>query len=337
MAREPSAPSIGDVAKVAGVSAQTVSRVANGSDAVRPATRDRVLSVMAELGYTPNYAARALRRGSFRAIGLIAHRLSRTGESRTVEAVVAAARGEGYTVNLIDVEAATTSELTAAAVRLEHQAIDGLVIIRAEEGAPETLALPPGFPVVVADSRFVGHLPSVGVDQVAGTRLAVEHLLGLGHRTVHHVRGPLDSGPGQLRADAWRDTLVAHGAPVPEPLVGEWTMASGYALGRAVIEAGASAVYCANDEMAGGLLRALHEAGRRVPQDVSLVGFDDIPLAEYLWPPLTTIHQDFPAIGRLLIDLLMRRIRGGETLPAQPHLIPCSLVVRASTAPAPQR
>lgn len=333
--RGSSAPSIGDVARRAGVSQQTVSRVANGSDAVRPATRDKVQLAMTELGYTPNRAARALRSGSFTTIGLIAHRLSRTGESRTVEAVVAAARAEGYTVNLVDLEQATTSEVTAAAVRLEHQAIDGLVIIRAEDATPETLALAPGFPVVVADSRFVGHLPSVGIDQAAGSTLVVDHLLDLGHRTVHHVRGPLDSGPGNQRADAWREALLARGAPVPEPVVGDWTMASGYAAGRAIIAADATAVYCANDEMAGGLLRAVHEAGLRVPQDLSVAGFDDIPMAEYLWPPLTTVHQNFAETGRTLVALLMRQIRDHEALEPRAHLIPATLVVRASTGAPP--
>lgn len=332
-------PSLGDVARLAGVSTQTVSRVSMGLANVRPATRDRVLAAMAELGYAPNTAARALRYGSFRTIGMIAHRLARTGESRTVEAVVEAARAEGYTVTLVDVESPSSDDVTAAATRLSHQAIDGLVIVRAETAAPDTLALPRRLPVVVSDSRFVGHHPAVGADQVDGARRATRHLLDLGHRTVHHVAGPDDSAPAQMRAEAWRATLGEAGRPVPHALEGDWTAGSGYVAGRRLAaDPDVTAVFCANDEMAAGLLRALHEAGRSVPQDVSVVGFDDIMLAEYLWPPLTTVTQDFGEIGRRLVDRLLRQVRTGAGADGgQPddlhELVPVSLTVRASTAP----
>jgi DNA-binding LacI/PurR family transcriptional regulator len=329
-------PSMADVAVLAGVSSQTVSRVSMGLDNVRPETRERVLAAMAELGYAPNGAARALRYGSFRTLGMIAHRLARTGESRTVEAVVEAARAEGYDVTLVDLASPSSDDVSAAASRLSHQAIDGLVIVRAETVTPATLALPPQLPVVVSDSRFVGHHPAVASDQVAGTRLAVEHLLGLGHRTVHHVAGPEDSVPAQARTEAWRTALAAAGRPVPAHLPGDWSAASGYAAGRALArDPEVTAVFCANDEMAAGVLRALHEAGRRVPQDVSVVGFDDILLAGHLWPPLTTVAQDFTAIGRSLVDLLLRQVRDGDQLSDVRELVPVRLVVRESTGPAP--
>jgi DNA-binding LacI/PurR family transcriptional regulator len=329
--------SIGDVAKLAGVSPQTVSRVSTGADNVRPATRQRVLDAMAQLGYSPNHAARALRYGSFGTIGVIAHRLARTGESRTVEAVVEAARAHGYTVTLIDVGSPSSHEVTEAVQRLTHQAIDGLVIIRAETATPTTLALPPRLPVVVSDSRFVGHHPAVGADQTTGTRLAVQHLLDLGHPTVHHVAGPAGSGPAALRVEAWRATLAAAGRTTPEPFVGDWTAHSGYEIGQRIAHDDAvTAVFCANDEMAAGLTRALFEAGRRVPEDVSVVGFDDIPLAEYLWPPLTTVRQDFARIGAELVDLLLRQVREGAEL-SDHVVVPAPLVVRASTAPPARR
>lgn len=334
-------PSLADVAALAGVSTQTVSRVSMGLDNVRPVTRDKVLAAMAQLGYAPNTAARALRYGSFRTIGVIAHRLARTGESRTVEAVVEAARREGYTVTLIDVESPSSDVVSAAATRLSHQAIDGLVIIRAETATPDTLALPPRLPVVVSDSRFVGHHPAVGADQGDGARSATQHLLDLGHRTVHHVAGPADSIPAQLRAEAWRDTLVAAGSPVPELVEGDWTAASGYEAGRRLAaDPEVTAVFCANDEMAAGLLRALHEAGRAVPGDVSVVGFDDVLLAGYLWPPLTTVAQDFDEIGTRLVARLLQQVRSGEIeddADAEDlhEVVPVSLLVRQSTAPPP--
>lgn len=327
-------PSIGDVAKLAGLSPQTVSRVSTGALNVRPETRQRVLDAMEKVGYSPNNAARALRYGSFRTIGLVAHRLSRTGESRTMEAVVEAARRERYTVTLVDVETPSSADVDEAVQRLTHQSIDGLVIIRAETATPTTLALPPRLPVVVSDSRFVGHHPAVGADQTAGTIAAVRHLLDLGHTTVHHLAGPTDSGPAEQRAQAWAAALTDAGRTVPPMLSGDWSARSGYEVGRSIADdPQVTAVFCANDEMAAGLVRALSERGLRVPEDVSVVGFDDIPLAEYLWPPLTTVRQDFTLIGEGLIELLMRQIRAGTTLADEHVSIPTTLVVRASTAP----
>ncbi|MBU4214744.1 MAG: LacI family DNA-binding transcriptional regulator [Actinobacteria bacterium] len=325
--------SIADVARLAGVAPITVSRVANGAESVSPATRQRVQSAMDKLGYAPNHAARALRSGSFGAIGLVAHRLARTGESRTVEGVVEAARAEGYTVSLVDVVAPTSDEVTAAARRLSHQAIDGLIIIRAETSTPATLALPPRLPVVVSDSSLIRRHAAVSSDQVSGTRAAVQHLLDLGHPTVHHLSGPADSSPAQVRLETWRETLRAAGRTVPEPWRGDWTLQSGYELGaRIAADPQVTAVFCANDEMAAGLMRSLHEHDIAVPQELSIVGFDDIPVAEYLWPPLTTVRQDFGRIGAELVRMVLERLRGGDDALARHVVVPTTFVIRASTA-----
>src|SRR5699024_7957035 len=180
-------PSIADVAEVAGVSAQTVSRVATDFAGVRPATRARVQEAMRQVGYVPNSAARALKRGSFRTIGIVAHQLARTGESSTVEAVVESARKRRLGITLVDVQSPTTQEVNAAAAGLASLSVDGLIIIRAESVSPDELTLPARVPVVVSDSHFAGHYPAVATDQRSGTRQAVEHLLQLGHRTVTHV------------------------------------------------------------------------------------------------------------------------------------------------------
>lgn len=326
--------SIGDVARLAGVSLQTVSRVSNGSASVRPGTRARVLEAMSSLGYAPNHAARALRYGSFQAIGVVAHRLPRTGETRIVEAVVEAARREGFTVSLVDVLTPSPDDVSDAVQRLDNQAVDGLVVIRAETATPETLALPSHLPVVVADPRQVGRHATVGADETAGARSAVEHLLALGHRQVHHVAGPEDSVPARLRRDAWRAACATAGDGTPPPEVGDWSAESGYEAGRRLaLDPSVTAVFAANDEMAVGVVRALFEAGRRVPDDVSVVGFDDIPLAGYLWPPLTTVVHDFERVGAALVELLVRQIRDGSDLGAERVVVPAPLVVRASTAP----
>lgn len=331
-------PSIGDVAVHAGVSAQTVSRVSTGYPGVRPETRDRVLASMTALGYVPNSAARALKLGTFRTFGLVAHQLARTGEARTFEAVVEAARAEGYGVTLVEVRHPTSADVAEAANRLATLAIDGLVIIRAELGTPDAFELPPHLPAVVSDSRFAGHLPAIATDHAAGTRAAVTHLLDLGHRTVLHVAGPADSLSARARHDAWADTLAAAGREAPAVPRGDWTAESGYVIGTRLapeIAAGrVTAVFCANDQMALGLCRAVHEAGLRIPEDVSVVGFDDIPETAYFWPPLTSVAQDFARIGRELVALLLAQIGGADVGGAR-VLVPASLVVRRSTGPAP--
>jgi DNA-binding LacI/PurR family transcriptional regulator len=323
-----------DVAALAGVSPQTVSRVSTGNDDVRPETRRRVLEAMDRIGYLPNSATRALKSGSFRTIGVLAHQMARTGEARTVEAVVEAARIAGYTVSLVDLESPSSHDVTAAVMRLTHQSIDGLVIIRAENAGPGSLVLPPRLPVVVSDSRFVGHLPAVATDQVAGTHQAVQHLLDLGHRTVHHLSGPEDSSPAAVREETWREILHTSGRPVPPPHGGDWSIRSGYLQGlRIADDPAVTAVFCANDEMAIGLYRALHERGRRIPEDISVVGFDDIPVAEFVWPPLTTVAQDFTLVGRSLVDMLLRQIDEGFTLTDYRALLPVTFVNRSSTCP----
>jgi DNA-binding LacI/PurR family transcriptional regulator len=328
------------VAKHAGVSAQTVSRVSTGTDKVRPETRDRVLASMQALGYSPNIAARALRSGSYGALGLIAHQLSRTGETKTVEAVVEAARENGYNVVLVDVETPTASHMSAAVKRLTHQSIDGLIVIRAEAAGPASLALPPGLPLAVADSRLEDH-PGVDTDQAGGARSAVEHLLALGHQTVHHLAGPQDSGPARQREHAWRETLQQAGRRVPQVLRGDWSAESGYLAGLQAISrvpqtgrAMPGALFAANDEMAAGFMRAMAEHGVGVPQQVSIVGFDGLPLTEYMWPPLTTVRQDFPRIGRELVSLVLQQMQGAPIQDTR-ILVPTELVVRASTMAPP--
>ena len=338
--RRKTGPSIQDVAKLAGVSAQTVSRVSTGTDTVRPETKAKVLAAMAQLGYSPNQAARALRKGEFGTIGVLAHRYERTGEIRTTSAVVKAADEQGYTVTLLSVEAEhpDVGVWEQAAHRISNQAIDALIIIRAEEATPETLSLPPGMPVAVSDSRLVGHYPEVMADQLQGTRDATRHLVDLGHRTVHHVAGPEDSEPALIRLRAWERELQLAGIPAPKVWRGDWTPQSGYELGlRIADDPEVTAVFCANDEMAFGLMRALQEKGRRIPHDVSVVGFDGLALGEYTYPPLTTVRQDFEGLGRELVKLVLSQIRsrGAHLARHDRVIVPTELIVRGTTAPPP--
>jgi DNA-binding LacI/PurR family transcriptional regulator len=343
-----------DVARLAGVSAQTVSRVSNGHPSVVGSTRSQVLAAMQELGYRPNSAARALKYGEFRTLGVILFTLATTGNSRTLEAIATHAADEGYAITLIPVAVPTRDLVLGAFTRLGELAVDGVIVIMEVHLLDAaTVTLPPGVPAVIVDSnagaeeracepRRPGPAGSAGdrygvvdTDQADGARQAVRHLLGLGHRTVWHVAGPAESFAGERRAAAWRATLASAGAPVPPMRRGDWSAESGYRAGLALAaEPDCTAVFAANDQMALGLLRAFHEAGKVVPRDVSVVGFDDIPDSASFIPPLTTVHQDFAEVGRRCVHRILRQIRHE---PIDPHttLVPTRLVERASTAPPP--
>ncbi|MGW0854308.1 LacI family DNA-binding transcriptional regulator [Streptomyces sp. NPDC002690] len=325
-----------DVARVAGVSSQTVSRVSNGFPGVNEETRRQVLAAMKDLGYRPNSAARALKRGEFRTIGVITFTLSTTGNVRTLEAIATSAAQEGYAVTLLPVAIPTQDEVRGAFSRLGELAIDAAIVIMEVHLLDEArLSLPPHVKVVVADSDAGDRYSVVDTDQAGGTRDAVNHLLGLGHRTVWHLAGPEDSYAAQRRTDAWRAALEKEGR-VPPPLVrGDWSADSGYRAGLRIAEqAECTAVFAANDQMALGLLRALHERGRRVPEDVSVVGFDDIAEAGSFQPPLTTVHQDFAEVGRRCVAGVLHQMR--QSGPEHgTTLVPTRLVLRESTAPPP--
>ncbi|WP_062519180.1 LacI family DNA-binding transcriptional regulator [Demequina silvatica] len=331
-------PSIGDVARLAGVSAQTVSRVSTGREVVAPDTRERVLRAMEQLGYSPNRAARALRDGRYGSIGLLAHRFDRTGEALTTDAVLRAAEEQGYSVSLITVHDAESDKWEPAARRLADQTVDGLIIMRAEGGPGDSFAMRPSMPVAVSDSRPHGRFPRVASNEFGSAKDAVWHLLDLGHRTVHHLGGPEGSEPARLRAAGWRAALLEAGIAPPAPILGDWTADAGHALGRALAEdPDVTAVFCANDEMALGLILALHESGKRVPRDVSVIGYDGIALSRFSVPPLTTIQQDFPRIGAELVRMVLSQIGKPRPFEVADVVVPSELVVRGTTGPPPER
>ncbi|MEU1132031.1 LacI family DNA-binding transcriptional regulator [Streptomyces sp. NPDC005900] len=327
-----------DVARLAGVSSQTVSRVSNGYAGVTEETRLEVLAAMKELGYRPNSAARALKRGEFRTIGVITFTLSTTGNVRTLEAIATSAAQEGYAVTLLPVAVPTQDEVRGAFSRLGELAVDAVIVIMEVHLLDAaTLSLPPHVQVVVADSDAGDRYTVVDTDQTGGTRAAVRHLLDLGHRTVWHLAGPAESFAAQRRADAWRAALVEEGRFVPPPVRGDWSAESGYRAGLELAPRDdCTAVFAANDQMALGLLRALHERGREVPRDVSVIGFDDIPESGSFLPPLTTVHQDFAEVGRRCVEGVLRQVRQGAAERGT-TLVPTRLVLRDSTAPPPSR
>ncbi|MFJ4685535.1 LacI family DNA-binding transcriptional regulator [Streptomyces sp. NPDC088789] len=322
-----------EVAAKAGVSSQTVSRVANNRDNVDEATRAKVLAAMQALGYRPNAAARALVTGKFGALGVVSFDVGAHGNARTLAAIAEAAREAGFSVNFMGVRAQTEAAVRQAFRHLTLQSVDGIVLIESQMLDTSSLHLPANMPVVVADGDTGHQYPNVDFDQARGTRSVVGHLLELGHRTVYHLSGPHDSFAAQRRAAAWEHTLVAAGAPVRPVLYGDWTAESGYLAGRTLAQIpDVTAVFAANDQMALGVLRALHEAGRTVPDEISVAGFDDVPEARFFEPPLTTVHQDFDIVGRHCVTLLLEQIERRSGGPGKLTVEP-TLVVRASTAP----
>src|SRR5262245_4840686 len=291
----PRMPVMADVAKLAGVSHQTVSRVINGSAHVRPETRRRVMEAMGALDYRPNPAARALVTGRSGTLGVVGFDTTLYGPASALFAIEQAAHAAGYFITVVSMAVLDRESLLAAVERLRLQGVDGILVITPQEGAAEAVInLPTSIPVVAVEAARPNSVPLVAVDQFAGAVSATQLLLDLGHKTAWHVAGPREFLEAQQRVDGWRTTLERAGADLPDVLTGDWSPGSGYRLGQQLAEdREVTAIFAANDQMALGILRALHERGRRIPGDVSLVGFDDIPEAQYFTPPLTTVRQNF--------------------------------------------
>lgn len=336
MPKPSTAPSMMDVARHAGVSPQTVSRVSNGYPGVLKPTRDKVLASMAALKYRPNSAARALKRGSFESIGVLLSGLETTGNVSTLNGIVGSAAEQGYSLTLMSLGTFSDRTLQSAFARLNESAIDAAILLLEIEGTDEIHLLDlPYERLVVVDSNVAGRYPVVDTDQASGTTAAMEHLYGLGHRHIQHVTGPENSYSSGHRVEAWRTYLMGRGLTVPEPVRGDWTAESGYAAGARIAESGGvTAVFVSNDEMALGLMRAFGARGIRVPEDISVVGFDDIALSAQFPTPLTTVHQDFAEVGRRCVAEVIRQIQTGVVKPSL-DLVPTRLVVRNSTAPPP--
>jgi DNA-binding LacI/PurR family transcriptional regulator len=324
-----------DVALLAGVSHQTVSRVLNGFTSVRPETRSRVLDAMEALNYRRNLAARTLVTRRSGTVGLIAFETTLFGPASMLYGIEQAAQSEGYFVSVASVRTLERAPVVDALDRLRQQAVEGIVAIAPKNTVAQALGQAPAdLPVVSVGGADDESVPTVRVDNTAGAATATQHLLDLGHRTVHHIAGPRDWPEARERTDGWRDTLYAADAIVPAVRQGDWSAKSGYAAGRALAtDCEVTAIFCGNDQMALGALRALHEAGRAVPDEVSVVGFDDVPESPYFLPPLTTLRQNFAELGRRSINLLVRQIAAGTRDPQQ-VILQAELITRSSTARA---
>ncbi|MBI5957913.1 MAG: substrate-binding domain-containing protein [Chloroflexi bacterium] len=306
-----------DVARAAGVSSQTVSRVVNEHPYVSERTRRRVLEAIRKLDYRPNRAARSLATQQSHMLGIITYGFPFYGPAQMMRYVEQTARARGYGVSFATVNDLSLSEIGKALQNLGDHAVDGLVLITPVIGATpgELERLCGGIPLVRIDAELGSPVPSVVIDQRQGSRLATQYLIDRGHQRIGEIHGPLNWFGARARHDSWNETLLAAGL-TPGPFVGgDWTARGGYEAAHQLLDQRISvtALVIANDQMALGAMRAIRERGLRVPEDVSVVGFDDIPEAAYFDPPLTTIRQNFPALGEQSVDYLITLIASPET------------------------
>jgi LacI family transcriptional regulator len=339
MSRSKGAVSIRDVAAAAGVSVATVSRVLSPASAtvpIRKETRDRVQRAIDELGYLPNDLARALLHHRTSAIGLVVPDISNPYYPPLVRGVEDVASSKGYRVVLCNTDR-NPEKISGYLDTLVKTRVDGIVVAGGgwADVPDHTAVLGTYRTRLVAVGRHDTAHPSVRIDNVAASRGAAEHLLGLGHRRIAFLGGPASSTTVQDRASGYREALEAAGVAGSEELVGygEFTEESGYAMTQELLgrDRAPTALLCANDRIALGAYAAAADAGRSVPGELSVVGFDDTPIARYVRPTLTTVAIPTYEMGRVAMRLLLAQLEGSSA--PELETMPTRLVVRDSAAP----
>ena len=324
-----------DVARIAEVSYQTVSRVINEHPSVSPGTRSRVQQVIAELGYQPNMVAKSLAVNRSHTLAVLTFGMSHYGPTQMVLNIERTAKALGYDLIFSAVNEASGDEIHKAMDNLTGRRVDGILAISPVVGIAyeDLVRLCHGIPLVQIDPEMGLEVPSVVVDQRYGSRLVSEYLISLGHRRIAEISGPLNWFGAVARHQQWQASLDAAGLTPMKSVEGDWSAQSGYQAAQQLLrdDPGFTALVVGNDQMALGAMYALHERGLRVPDNVSVVGFDDIPEAAYFRPALTTIQQDFNELGAIGVRCLLEHIEAPET-PVQQHLLCPELVIRDSTA-----
>lgn len=328
------------VARLAGVSHQTVSRVLNNHVSVRPSTRERVLAAMAELDYRPNRLARALVTSRSGIIGVVTSGSAKYGPTSTLMAVEEAARGAGYAANVTAVHdddpEALASRMAETLLAFDSQAVEGVIVIAPRVStvlALESISSRAPLLIIAAGVAPSDRFGIVAVDQTQGARAATAHLVAQGHTNIGHIAGPADWFDSRERYRGWVEELESAGLAPGPVWEGDWSADFGYETGLALVADAdrPTGIVVSNDQMALGLLRAFGEGGVAVPGDVSVTGFDDIEGTTHFQPPLTTVRQDFDALGVAVVEMLRAAIEGRDIPPLT--RIPTELVPRASSAP----
>jgi DNA-binding LacI/PurR family transcriptional regulator len=330
------AVTLNDVAQASGVSHQTVSRVINNSPKVTASTRERVLKAIDELGYRPNTIARQLVTGRSETIGIISFGASYYGPAQMIDSIERALKARGYGFAFASIDTLHLNDIQQAMREIERQVVAGHILITPllQVRLEEVRQLCNNLPCVMVDVGKGARLPSVIIDQAHGSELATHHLLRLGHRRFCEISGPLSWRDAFERHRAWEATLKAAGLEPGLSLEGDWTAASGYQAAKRLLNEVFTALVVGNDQMALGAMAALREHGIRIPEDVSIIGFDDVPEARYYSPPLSTVRQDFEVLGQQSATLILDLIDDPQQLVFQRVLVP-ELVVRSSTGAAP--
>lgn len=331
---------IRDVARQAGVSHQTVSRVSNADATVTPETRAKVEAAIAKLGYQPNAIARSLAQGRTRTLACVAPNLTDYTFACIIEGAEVESRQQGYFL----ISSSAPDEATFAALINElvpSHRIEGVLIINPYVDN-RVAALPKNFPTVFVggQARADTDVDSVALDDEAAARAATNHLIELGHRRIAMITGPVIEDCTRERIIGYHAALMAAGLPIDASLTvaGDWSASSGHAAFASLVDRAAppTAIFAQNDRMALGALRAARDRGLHVPDQIAVIGLDDMPLASYFDPPLTTMHQDMFAIGRTAAQLLVRAVDHPQAK-RQRLRLPAQLLVRQSTCRSGQK
>lgn len=327
-------PTIYDVAAVADVSAQTVSRYLRGYTGIKPETRERVESALLQLNYRPNLTARFLSTAKSNRIAALAHEFGEVGSSQVIASATRAARDAGYVLDVISLDVRDQEAVERAILLIDQRELAGVIafaptfsLIEAFASAEITV------PVYIYSDRVDEERGDVISRDGASVRLLVDHLVELGHTAFVHVAGPLGWVSAYNRELAYSRALSAHRLTSRGTMHGDWSSTSGYELGLMLAtHQDATAIVVANDQMALGVMRALHDSGVRVPQDVSVVGFDDIAEAKYFTPSLTTATVDFDTNGRTAIAQILSMMPDEHSEPLVPEKPLPRLHLRESSA-----
>lgn len=329
-------PGIRDVAQLAGVSPQTVSRVLNDHPSVKPTTRNSVKDAIERLGYHRNYAARSLSTGRTQIIGLVMFNTDSYARSIVVASIEQASAELDHSVITAPISSMDDAIIDAAVQGLVDRGADGVILaVPMINSSPLVARIGNSTPIVALDGSRTESSDLLVIDQARVAELATTHLLDLGHETVWHLSGPQDWIEALDRSEGWRRTLERAGKAVPSELHGDWTPGSGYTNGLIAAHIpDLTALFVSSDEMAFGVIRALHESGKRIPEDISIVSVDNIALAEFSSPSLTTVAQPFKTIGKLAVQRLVHTLQKSQE-PPPPFMLEPELRIRASTGKPP--
>jgi DNA-binding LacI/PurR family transcriptional regulator len=325
-------PSMFDVASCAGVSHQTVSRVLNNHKSVSKKTRDKVNKAMKELGYRPNSAARALVTGKTATFGVLSHNTTLFGPASTLHAFQSEAREKNYKTTLFSPKDEDRESIILGIHELINDGVDGIVIIAPQiQRSKEIQKAIGNYPAVLVEGEYSASLPSINVDQQYGSYELTRHLIKFGHRNIAHISGPKDWYESRKRIHGFKTALEENALRSDSILEGDWSAQSGYELARQLVkDRKITAIFAGNDSMALGALRAMNEIGLDVPNDISLVGFDDLPESRFLTPTLTTARQDFNAVGAHALNVLLDQIER-KKIPRSIQIKP-KILIRESSA-----